>query len=372
MIDTFSRFNVEITDVDPGPNVDHFEVMVGGTPGQIGLPSGVGGIAEYPCQAPGSCQKYIPNTIAYAFAGVYGDDPIEICATAAQEIAHTFTLDHVDDASDPMTYNPFSGMRQFKDGVPCGSDCFGGQNAFGLPCSGANGQRHVCMSSGIATQDDVRVLTELFGPAGAKAPTLKLKNPVNNTTTPPSFSIEVECTASDPIQEVDLQIDGRMLGTLTAPPYTFMANALTMGPHRVSVLCATDMQAIATAAANITVGTACTDDTMCDPGYLCFNSACIAGPEADGGIGAACEGNEDCVSGLCASDGDTSSCTMGCNFTSGSCPAGFGCLDSGGGNGVCWAGLDDGGCCDTGGGNPGAILFGLGIFGLLIVRRNRR
>jgi hypothetical protein len=63
---------------------------------------------------------------------------------------------------------------------------------------------------------------------------------------------------------------------------------------------------------------------------------------------------------------------MGCNFTAGSCPAGFGCLDAGGGNGVCWAGLDDGGCCDTGGGSPGAILFGLGIFGLLITRRNRR
>ncbi|HEX5059431.1 MAG TPA: hypothetical protein VFV99_08735, partial [Kofleriaceae bacterium] len=25
-----SRFNVTVTDVDPGPNVDHFEVMVGG------------------------------------------------------------------------------------------------------------------------------------------------------------------------------------------------------------------------------------------------------------------------------------------------------------------------------------------------------
>src|SRR5262245_2169171 len=30
---TFSRFNVDITDVDPGPFVSHFEIMIGGDPG---------------------------------------------------------------------------------------------------------------------------------------------------------------------------------------------------------------------------------------------------------------------------------------------------------------------------------------------------
>src|SRR5262245_51769619 len=46
-------FNVTVTDVDPGPNVDHFEIMIAGSPGQIGLSSGIGGIAEYSCSQPG-------------------------------------------------------------------------------------------------------------------------------------------------------------------------------------------------------------------------------------------------------------------------------------------------------------------------------
>ncbi|NVB78760.1 MAG: Ig-like domain-containing protein [Kofleriaceae bacterium] len=380
MVDTFSRFNVEITDVDPGPNVEHFEVMVAGTPTQIGLPNGVGGIAEYPCNGPGACEKYIPNSIAFAFAGVYGDSgqrDLEICATAAQEIAHVFTLDHVQDPSDPMTYAPYSGMRQFKDNVYCGSDCFSGRTSFNEPCGGAannnDPQRHRCWSTGTSIQDDVKILTALFGPAGAKAPTLKMTNPLNNSTMPPGFPVNVECTSSDQVQEVNLKVDGLMLGSLTAPPYTFMVNALADGPHKIQVVCASKLQAISTATANILVGRACTDDAMCQENYFCWQGACVAGQDAPGGLGAACNDNPECVSGVCATDGDRSACIIGCDVSSNNCPPGFGCLDSGGGNGLCWEGYEpDAGCCSTGGGNPGAILFGIGIFAALVTRRNRR
>ena len=378
MVNTFSRFNVTITDVDPGPNVDHFEVMIAGSPQQIGLGSGIGGIANYPCnpQSPGSCERYIPNTIAFAFAQVYSGAShrdLEICATAAQEIAHTFTLDHVDDVSDPMTYRPFSGMRQFKDNAPCGSDCFGGQTGFGQTCTGTGQQRHICLSTGGPTQNDVQILLALFGPAGAVAPTLRLTNPTNNSTQPPTFSIDVDCTSSDQIQEVNLWIDGVPKGSMTTPPFKFMAQNLTDGPHTVKVLCASKLQATSTATAAVLVGQSCTDDTQCQDGYICFNSACVAGPGATGGLGSDCVDNADCVSGVCASDGATMACTIGCDVSQNNCPAGFGCLDAGGGNGVCWAGIDDGGgCCDAGGGNPGAILFGLGVFAALVTRRIRR
>jgi MYXO-CTERM domain-containing protein len=134
--DVFKRFNVTVTDVDPGPNVDHFEIMVAGSPGQIGLSSGIGGIAEYSCTSPGVCSKYLPDALVFAFANVYANDPDEICGTVAQEIAHTWSLDHVTDASDPMTYFSYSGRRQFKDGVACGSDCVSGSSPFGLTCTG--------------------------------------------------------------------------------------------------------------------------------------------------------------------------------------------------------------------------------------------
>jgi len=367
-----SRFNVEVTQTDPGPNVDHFEVMIAGTPQQIGLSSGIGGIAEYSCQSPGVCSKYIPNALVFDFAGVWGNDVNEICATAAQEIAHTWTLDHVTDASDPMTYTAFSGMRQFKDGVFCGSDCVNNQSPFGLPCTN---NRHTCMSTGTATQDDVKLLTALFGPAGAQAPTLTVTNPTNGSAQVAGFNVTVDCTSSDGIQEVDISIDGLPKATLTAPPFSYTTPAnLTEGPHKVTVLCATKLQAVTTVTRDVIVGTACVDGACGTAGYICFDGACIAGPDAPGGLGATCTTNADCVAGSCASDGTTMACTIPCDLTAKNCPGGFGCLDAGPAGGVCWAGFDDStGCCETGGGNgPGSLLLALGIAATFVTRKRRR
>jgi hypothetical protein len=368
MKSTFSRFNVNITDVDPGPNVDHFEVMVAGLPGEIGLSSNIGGIAEYSCQGPGTCSKYIPNAIVFAFANSYPNNPTEICATAAQEIAHTWTLDHVTDASDPMTYFSYSGMRQFKDNVRCGSDCVNGQSPFGLTCTG---NEHTCMSTGQATQNDVQILLALFGPAGAVAPSLTVNYPTNFSAQQNGFTVDADCTSTVGIQEVQFSIDGMLKGTLTTPtgPYRYMTPSnLTEGPHKLTVLCATTQQAITIKTVDFIIGAPC---PCAQAGYICFNNACIAGPDAPGGLGATCTGNADCVAQACASDGETMACTIPCDLEANNCPEGFGCLDAGGGNGVCWAGIDGGGCCDTGGGDAGSILFGLGVAAALVTRRAR-
>jgi hypothetical protein len=163
--ETFSPFNLRVTDKDPGATVEHFEIMIAGTPGQIGVDPNTLGIAEYSCRSPGSCSPYMPNTIVYDFANAYdgiSNRDLEICATAAQEIAHTWTLDHVTEKTDPMTYYPYSGMRTFKDGLTCGSDCINGTSPFGLTCSG---QSHTCMSTGTSKQDNIQILLKLFGPS---------------------------------------------------------------------------------------------------------------------------------------------------------------------------------------------------------------
>ena len=375
MKSVMSRFNVTVTDVDPGPMVDHFEIMIAGSPGNLGLSSGIGGIAEYSCSSPGVCSKYLPNALVFDFAAVWGGNVNEICATAAQEIAHTWTLDHVTDASDPMTYKQFSGTRQFKDAVKCGSDCVGGSSPFGLPCNAAG--EHTCMSTGTATQNDVQILTALFGPAGAQPPTLTVTNPANGSAQQPGFQITANCTSSVGIQEVDLSIDGMPKATLTVPPFTFMAPAtLTEGPHTVSVLCATTQQAISIVTANVTVGTACVNNACSTPGYICFGGACIAGPDAPRGLGAPCNGSPDCVSGACASDGTEMLCVIPCDQSLDNCPEGFGCIDDGTqtGAGVCWLGADDGsGCCETSSGNGvGSMLLALGIAASLITRRKKQ
>lgn len=367
---TFAPFNVTVTDVDPGME-DHFEVMIAGTPGQLGLPSYVGGIAEYGCDAPGSCTKYQADALVFDFAGVWGNNVNDLCSTAAQEIAHTWSLDHVTAASDPMTYNQYSGMRRFQDGVKCGSDCQNGTSPFGLTCNAAG--EHTCMSSGVATQDDIKILTALFGPAGAKDPTLTITNPTNNSAQVQGFPIQVDCQSTDGIQEVDFSIDGVPKSTLTTPPFNFTAPmTLTEGPHTVQVLCATKLQAITKKTASVIVGTACVDNQCGTPGYICFDGACIGGPDAPGGLGASCTSNADCTAQLCASDSKSMACTIPCDLTAKNCPSGFGCIDAGNGMGVCWAGVDSGGCCDTsGGGGAGSLLLGLGLAGTLMKRKRR-
>lgn len=168
MKDTFSAFNVKITDKDPG-TAEHFEIMVAGTGSQIGLDPGILGVAELDCTAPGSCGKFLPNTIVYAFANdsYFGNEAsrdLDICATAAQEIAHTWGLDHSTDKTDPMTYLTYAGMRTFKDGVTCGSDCVNGVSPqpFNLTCTG---QAHTCISTNKPTQDEIKTLLALFGPS---------------------------------------------------------------------------------------------------------------------------------------------------------------------------------------------------------------
>ena len=297
----------------------------------------------------------------------------EICATAAQEVAHSWALDHVTDASDPMTYNPYSGRRHFKDGVFCGSDCQGGQSPFGLTCSG---DRHTCMSTGTATQDDVAMLLALFGPKGAQAPTLKLVNPVDGSAQAAGFTIDIECTSPAGIQEVDVSIDGLPKATLTAAPYSYTSPAsLAEGPHEVKVLCATKQQAIATAKANVLIGSACVDGACAQAGYVCFDGACIAGPEAPGGAGATCTNNGDCIGGMCASDGTQNTCVIPCDLDAPNCPDGFGCLQAGT-SGVCWIGAENeggGGCCDTSGtGGAGTMLLALGLAATFVTRKRRR
>ncbi len=378
-------FNITVTDVDPG-TAPHFEVMIGGDPSQLGLPNGVGGIADYTCSAPGQCQApYIPNALVFDFSDVWQGDTLAICGTAAQEIAHAWNLDHATEANDPMTYNNYTSSNfGYKDNSPCGSDCLyncpsgtGACNAFGVTCSGSGlAGTHVCMDTGNATQDEVQTIIKLFGPANAPAPALAIMNPKNGSAQQPGFGIDVTCTSPAGIEEVDLMFDGQMTGTLTATPFHFQApGSLPDGIHHISVLCGTNQQATAMANADIVTGKACAKDADCmTAGDICYEMVCVAGPMATGGIGSPCTSNDMCALGACASDGQMSLCVIPCDPNNDQCPSGFGCVADGTG-GVCWFGADKagGGCCDSGHdhGNGGAILAGLGFAALLVKRRRR-
>jgi len=375
-------YNINVTDVDPGAQ-PHFEVMVAGTAGQLNSQlgnQGILGIADYACQSPGQCfASYFPNALVFDFANdpLFGGSVLEMCGTAAQEIAHAWTLDHATPRNDPMTYNSYTNPLVFANNVTCGSDCgnyngCGSCNAFGVTCSG---NTHTCMSSGQSTQNEDTIIKSLFGPKGAMAPTVKLKSPTNGSAQHAGFTIEVDCTSADGVQEVDISLDGSAFPPLTTAPYTETTQmTLSKGNHHVDAICGTNNQATATASADFLVGDACTADSDCMMDYICYEQACVAGPMAMGGLGATCTNNGDCNSGECGSDGTNSYCVIPCDPSASHCPSGFGCLAAGAG-GVCWAGLDNGGggCCDSGsGGSTGSILLGLGFAATLVTRRKRK
>ena len=123
--EVFAPFGLQITTTDPG-TTPHMELVVAGDPNQIMTNAdGILGIAPFPA---GSC-SIIQQPIAFAFANAHdfypsSSRPDEICATAAQEIAHTWALDHSVLANDPMTYKANNGNRRhFQDQeARCGSD----------------------------------------------------------------------------------------------------------------------------------------------------------------------------------------------------------------------------------------------------------
>jgi hypothetical protein len=164
---TFAAFDVTITETRPTSG-DYFEVMIGGTYADLGLSGDTPATADSPCSAPGTCDPFIANALVFVFANdsAYVSDPNGICASAAEELANTWALDHVVDATDVMAFSIATPARAFHDGEACGGDCSGGLSPFGSACTGTGGNAtHVCIGTNTATQDEVKTILSLFGAA---------------------------------------------------------------------------------------------------------------------------------------------------------------------------------------------------------------
>ncbi len=193
----FARFNVNVTDVEPTSGT-YLESVVGGSPDDIGMPWGVAGVAPYD---PYGCQV-IPNAIVYTFSDVYAGSPRfvrDVCETAAQEIAHAFTLDHQMLCEDPMTYLSDCGDKEF-------------QNQYAT-CGEYEPRECACNGT---SQNSVQVLYDKLGthdgspapipPTDEELPTVTLLSPEHETTLPASSTIEVLAQATDDIGLVAVEL----------------------------------------------------------------------------------------------------------------------------------------------------------------------
>lgn len=220
MKDLFKGFDVTITDVNPG-NVPHMEAVFGGSPTQVGMASNVAGVSPFTLDC-----SVIENSVVFTFTGAFNFSSREACEIMAQEVAHSYGLDHELLASDPMTYLPYNLNRSFKDQV---AQC--GESANAPRQCGINGS--VCRPN----QNSVALLKERLGVADAVAPTLSWTMPANNATVPPGFEVKAAATDNVAVTGAVLKIDGTQVDMKTgAGPYTFVTPAnLAEGAHTIIV-----------------------------------------------------------------------------------------------------------------------------------------
>ncbi|MEO8703403.1 MAG: hypothetical protein ABI867_25375 [Kofleriaceae bacterium] len=149
MRDMYSRFDVNIVTEDPG-DLPHIEAVFGGHPNDVGLPDEVAGVSPFA----EDCST-IESSIVFTFTDVLPDDPQLMCEVMAQEIAHSYGLDHQLLAEDPMTYLEYDGDRSFQNEM---ADC----GEFESRDCGINGS--VCRNG----QNSVALLTSRLGKRGAE------------------------------------------------------------------------------------------------------------------------------------------------------------------------------------------------------------
>ena len=149
--DLFADFDVAITDAQPDASVAYLEAVFGGHPADVGLPDYVAGVSPFTTDC-----SVIERSIVYTFTDVLPDDARLMCEVMAQEIAHSYGLDHQLLAEDPMSYLPYDGERTFQDqDAACGED-------EPRPCGIAG---TVCR----ATQNSVALLRERLGARAGSA-----------------------------------------------------------------------------------------------------------------------------------------------------------------------------------------------------------
>jgi hypothetical protein len=215
----WGRFDVEVTDVDPGESVPHIEAMFGDSPSTVGMPANVGGVAPMAIDC-----STVENAIVFAFTDNLPRKPQVVCEVMSQEVGHAFGLDHELEAADPMTYLAFSNKRTFQDKeVSCGESS-------ARPC-GVSG--HSCR----AKQNSVEILLQRLGAAGADndPPAVSVSSPADGETVGQGFTVVADASDNIGVTSLELYVDGKLVATRYEAPFEFAMTDLALGGHVLRV-----------------------------------------------------------------------------------------------------------------------------------------
>ncbi|MBC7975875.1 MAG: Ig-like domain-containing protein, partial [Myxococcales bacterium] len=215
----WSRFDVTITDVDPG-NQPHIEAIFARAPSDVGISDYIGGISPFSSNC-----SVIEHSIVFAFTDNLAKKPRTICEVMSQEIAHSYGLDHQLLAADPMSYLPYRGNREFQDQTAsCGETS-------ARPC-GISGK--TCR----ANQNSVALLRARVGSADRdnEPPSVGIVSPADSATVPAGFAITASAADNIKVASVSFYIDGELVHTRTTAPYVIESDLkLAAGGHTIAV-----------------------------------------------------------------------------------------------------------------------------------------
>jgi MYXO-CTERM domain-containing protein len=391
--EVYSPYAVVVTDQRPPSTDSYAEIMIGGSPQDIGLPMGVGGVASIVpgCGANPKGVSFAFTSAINVFAAEAGGSRVHgLCWIIAQETAHNFiggghAYEFIEDGrsacNDPMTYRAdCGGQKFFRNKVAREGDF--------APCGMPDGQsNNPCLCGG--QRNAHQKMVEVFG-AGQTTiapPTVNINFPA------PGAALGATVTglagSKRGVERVEMYLNGwkwdtkpgaafARTGQANPSSYQFAVPGNLPNSTYDIVLKAYDDLGANTSSAMVTVnkGGPCANAESCAKGQKCENGRCFwEQPTAE--IGADCTYNEFCTSLMCQGTAEQQICTQKCiPGTTDSCPSesGLECRETGPGMGICFIPEDSGGCCSVGHDSnawiPGA--FGALVFGAIVLRPRRR
>lgn len=346
--DMLLPFGITVTDVDPG-NEPHTEIVVCGS--SFRGPN-VLGVAPFGC-------GIVKNAIGYAFAENHQNSPRDIAETIVHEAGHTFTLNHLYECADPMTYLSGCGDKYFQDEA--------------LNCAGVNSQgdwdTESC-SCGGSTQNSYQTLLSTFGPRDVAAPTVMITAPREGATVADGFPVRATVESEVSVVSAILYVDGKQIAEVDRAPWVFNApRDLEEGPIQVTIKIRDQFDNEGSESLTVFAGAPC----ECPDGKSCVDGACTDTSDVTTGtLGAVCDEDAECGSGLCGRTSTGGFCTSRCEADDAeSCPDGFACTESNTG-GVCWPSEDTGVCgCQSSSSTGGLSMLMMLAFALFGLRRRR-